>query len=370
MRSANVSPFVAGLWLKERAVKSSSFSLTRQALLVALLGAGIGVSVAATPKEQQAIVQTGNGGPEVLKLQTVAVLEPGVGQVLIRVYAAAVNPTDWKTRIGAPGSAAVTGAIVPGGDVAGVIEKIGSGVDTLKVGDPVFAVISRSNGVLNGGYSQYAVAAIANVVPKPPGATYAEAAGLGIATITGVRAVDETKVSQGERVLITGVAGGVGSAAAQAAKARGAYVIGTATAQHNAYLKSIGVDEVIDYTQGKFEDKVKNVDVVIDTVGSDTAERALTTIKKGGLYVSVAAHDLEDKCAAAGVNCMSRNAVPGQQKGLYEEVSTLATTGKLKVKVEKTFPLAQAAQAQELGEQGHTEGKIVLIVNEAKANRK
>jgi NADPH:quinone reductase-like Zn-dependent oxidoreductase len=184
-----------------------------------------------------------------------------------------------------------------------------------------------------------------------------------------VRAVNETEVSQGERVLITGVAGGVGSAAAQAAKARGAYVIGTATAQHNAYLKSIGVDEVIDYSQEKFEDKVKNMDVVIDTVGGDTAERALTTIKKDGLYVSVAARGLEPKCAAAGVKCMPRDAAV-MPRSVYEEVTTLARTGKLKVKVEKTFPLVQAGQAQGLSEQGHTEGKIVLIVNEAKANRR
>jgi NADPH:quinone reductase-like Zn-dependent oxidoreductase len=344
--------------------------LARHALWVAMLGACIGVSPAATPSEQQAIVQTGHGGPEVLRLQTVPVLQPGDGEVLIRVYAAAVNPTDWKTRAGAPGYPTVVGTIIPGGDVAGVIEKVGSGVEMLKAGDPVFAVIARNLSILNGGYSHFAVAAVGTVAPKPPGTTYAEAAGLGIATITGVRAVDETKVSQGQRVLITGVAGGVGSAAAQAAKARGAYVIGTATAQHNAYLQSIGVDEIIDYSQGKFEDQVKNVDVVIDTVGSDTAERALTTIKKDGLYISVAARGLEAKCAAAGVTCLSRGTAFDVRRSVYEEVGLLATTGKLKVKVERTFPLAQAAQAQELGEQGHTEGKIVLIVDEAKAYRK
>jgi NADPH:quinone reductase-like Zn-dependent oxidoreductase len=354
--------------MKGTGMKSPAFFLAQQALLVAMLGACVGVSFASTPKEQKAIVQTGNGGPEVLKLQTVPVLEPGEGQVLIRVYAAAVNPTDWKARTAGPGYAPMVGAVIPGRDVAGAIEKIGGHVDTFKVGDPVFAVISRSTGVLNGGYSQFAVAAIADVVPKPPSTTYAQAAGLGIATLTGVRAVNETEVSQGERVLITGVAGGVGSAAAQAAKARGAYVIGTATAQHNTYLKSIGVDEVIDYTQDKFEDKVKDMDVVIDTVGGDTAERALTTIKKDGLYVSVAARGLEPKCAAAGVKCMNRDAVV--QRSVYEEVAKLASTGQLKVKVEKTFPLTRAGQAQELSEQGHTEGKIVLIVNEAKANRK
>jgi NADPH:quinone reductase-like Zn-dependent oxidoreductase len=341
-----------------------------RALALALLAAGIGVAFAATPNEQEAIVQTGTGGPEVLKLQTVPVLEPAEGQVLIRVYAAAVNPTDWKTRAGAPGYTGTTGMIIPGGDVAGVIEKLGSGVDTLKVGEPVFAVIFRSSGVLNGGYSHFAVAASANVVPKPRSFGYAEAAGLGIATITGVRAVEETKVSKGERVLITGVAGGVGSAAAQVAKARGAYVIGTATAQHDAYLKSLGVDEVVDYTQGKFEDKVRNVDVVIDTVGGDTAERALTTMKKSGLYISIAARNLEQKCAAVAVTCLGRGSTNEVQRSLYEEVGSLASSGQLKVKVDRAFPLAQAGRAQVFGEQGHTEGKIVLIADAAQANRK
>jgi len=356
------------LFVPESSLKSSKAVAIRLLMLLGMLGTGAGL--AATPTEQQAIVQTGNGGPEVLHMQKVPVLEPGEGEVLIRVYAAAVNPTDWKARIGGAGRPPVTGSIIPGVDVAGVIEKLGSGVGALKVGAPVFAVISRSPGVLNGGYSQFAVATVANVVPKPPTTTYAEAAGLGIATITGVRAVDETKVSSGQRVLITGVAGGVGSAAAQAAKARGAYVIGTATAQHDAYLKSIGVDEVIDYTQGKFEDHVKDVDVVIDTVGSDTAERALTTVKKNGLYVSVAARGLEAKCAAAQVQCMSRDATSGLQRSWYDEISTLASTGRLKVKVESAFPLVQAGHAQELSEQGHTEGKIVLIVDSKRANRK
>src|SRR5580658_2962897 len=138
---------------RESFLKSSLFSSTRVALFLALFGTFCGASFAATPKEQKAIVQTGNGGPEVLQLQTVPVLEPGEGQVLIRVYAAAVNPADWKARTASPGYTATAGTSIPGGDVAGVIEKIGSGVDMLKVGDPVFAVVSRSPGVLNGGYS-------------------------------------------------------------------------------------------------------------------------------------------------------------------------------------------------------------------------
>src|SRR5580658_4529273 len=138
---------------RESFVKSSISSLTRRTLFAVMLGTCIGVSFAAAPKEQKAIVQTGNGGPEVLKLQNIPVLEPGEGEVLIRVYAAAVNPTDWKARTAGPGYAPMAEAVIPGRDVAGVIEKIGRGVDMLKVGDPVFAVIARTAGVLNGGYS-------------------------------------------------------------------------------------------------------------------------------------------------------------------------------------------------------------------------
>ena len=167
---------------------------------------------------------------------------PAANQVLIHVYAAAVNPADWKA--GAPSADQL-----PGGDVAGLIAALGEGVKGFSVGDPVFGIARRGGGSLNGGYAEYAVAAVANVERKPANITYAEAAGLGIATVTGVRVVEVTEVAKGQRVLITGVSGGVGSAAAQAAKSKGAYVIGTASARHNAYLSSIGVDQVIDYTR-------------------------------------------------------------------------------------------------------------------------
>ena len=214
------------------------------------------------------------------------------------------------------------------------------------------------------------MAAAANVVAKPRNLTFAQASGLGVAGVTGVRDVTVTKVASGQRVLITGVAGGVGSFAAQTAKARGAYVIGTATAKHNAYLKSIGVDEVIDYSQGRFEDKVKNVDVVIDTVGADTAERAMTTLRKGGVYISNAGGNLDDKCAAAGVVCAPRSSASAAGRNIFEDVSSLAAAGKLKVNIDKSFPLAEAVQAQAYSEAGHAEGKIILVVNARQANRK
>jgi NADPH:quinone reductase-like Zn-dependent oxidoreductase len=354
-------------------MRSPFRALLGGALLTCLASAWGGAAAAATPGVQKAIVQVGNGGPEVLQLRTVPVLQPGPEQVLIKVYAASINPVDWKNRIGTGAYAPAPGApreVIPGGDVAGVVAVLGAGVTGLKVGDPVFALIPRLPSLLNGGYSEYVLAPANTTALKPGNITYLEAAGLGIATVTGVRAVNATGVAKGQRVLITGAAGGVGSAAVQTAKARGAYVIGTASPRSHAYLRSLGIDELVDYTKVKFEDAVKNVDVVIDTVGEDTAERAFASLKKGGNYVSVAARGIEGKCAAAGAICAPRGSSTDTNKALFEETAALVAAGKIKVNIDKRFALAQAGQAQSYSEAGRTQGKIGLVVNAAEADKK
>jgi len=182
------------------------------------------------------------------------------------------------------------------------------------------------------------------------------------------------KIQSGQTLLITGVAGGVGSAMAQLAKVKGARVIGTASARHNAFLKSIGVDEVVDYTQGDWASKVKNVDAVFDTVGGADGEKALGTLKKGGQFIGIANENgepTEEQCAAAGVTCVPlRRGQPGDptERDLLMEVGRLADEGKLKIKVDKTFPLEQEGAAQELSRAGHTEGKIILVAAPGQAD--
>jgi NADPH:quinone reductase-like Zn-dependent oxidoreductase len=402
-------------------------TFTKVALGAAVLAASIGLALAATPKEQKAIVQNGSGGVEVMKYQTIPVLEPGKDQVLIKVYAASVNPVDWKMRVGMggmgggegmggaggppggdmgaapqgaggppgggaggpPGGGAggppggggmggmnMSGPRVPGFDVAGVIEKVGEGVTNVKVGDPVFSMIGMAQvSGLNGGYSQYAVAPAANVVAKPKNLTYAQAAGLGTAGMTGARLIESADVQKGQRVFIDGIAGGVGSSAAQVAKAKGAYVIGTASAKHDAFLKSIKVDEVIDYTKVKFEEAIKQpVDVVVETVSGDNATRALKILKKGGKVVSAAGAPAADACTAAGVTCPA-GGPPGAQGGpsegqLLAEVAKLASEGKFTVNVDATFPLEKAADAQEKNRAGGTTGKVIIVVDAANADKK
>ncbi len=337
------------------------------------------VDAAVVPAQQTAIVQIGHGGPEVLQRRTIPVLEPGADQVLIRVYAAAVNPLDWKLRIGiapvTPGPE-TSGERVPGRDVAGVVAKLGPGVTGLRVGQAVFAMLSRGGGTdgLNGAYAEYAIAPAANVVPKPGKLTYAQAAGIGVAGATAARSIDAAGIGHGQRVLITGVAGGVGSSAAQIAIARGARVIGTATPRHAAFLKSIGVTDVIDYRQGDWIERVRGADVVIDTVGAGTALAAFNALRKGGTFVSVASRDITpDKCAAADVRCPAAGP-PGPAGGpsegeLLRQVAALAEQGRFRVHIDKSFPLEQAAEAQECNRAGHTEGKVVLIVTEQARRR-
>jgi NADPH:quinone reductase-like Zn-dependent oxidoreductase len=344
-----------------------------------VLSASPGSAIAATPTQQKAIVQTGNGGPEVLTLQSIPVLQPEAGQVLIRVYAASVNPTDWKTRIGPPPGAepAAAGAVpskrIPGLDVSGVIESVGPGVTALKVGEPVLSMIGRSVPGLNGAYAEYALAPAANVVRKPKNLTYEEAAGVGTAGRTAERSVEQAQLHAGQRVLITGVAGGVGSATAQIAKAHGAYVLGTAQPVHDAFLKSIGVDKIIDYTQSNWTEQAKNIDVVVDTVGADTATTTLGLVKRGGTFITIASRAITpEMCAAAGVTCpFVGPPKPGDpSEGDYlSKVAALIEAGKFKIHIDKTYPLASAAEAQEYNRAGHTEGKIILIVSD-KAGKK
>ncbi|HTT05846.1 MAG TPA: NADP-dependent oxidoreductase [Steroidobacteraceae bacterium] len=340
--------------------------------LLAMGTMGAGLALAALPTMQRAIVQVNQGGQAVLQLQSVPVLAPRQGEVLVQVFAAAINPADWKSRDSGSGAA----PLIPGFDVAGRVAAVGAGVSTLKVGEAVFGVTGRGDvGGLNGAYAQYVVIPAGDLVAKPHNVTYAQAAGLGVATLAGVRIVDQAHVRRGERVLITGVAGGVGSAAAQAAIARGALVIGTASARHVAYLHRLGVSEVIDYTQGDWAQRARAAapQIVLDTVGADTARAAFALVARGGTFVSVGTHDYTpERCAASGVICPAGGSVVGgpvPTAVLLRETAELAGAGKLTVHVDRIYPLAQAAAAQAFNRAGHTEGKVVLAIGVVAGSR-
>jgi len=285
-----------------------------------------------------------------VQLQSVPRPEPQPGQVRIKVRAVSVNPVDWKIIARAsPGA-----KVIPGRDLAGVIDAVGDPAGPWKVGQAVIAVAP------GGSYVEYAISPVTAVAPKPEKVSFEEAAGMPIVGETAWRAmVTVANVQAGQRVLIHGGAGGVGSSAVQIAKARGAYVIATASPSHNSLLHSLGADEVIDYNSVRFEDEVKDLDVVLNTVDADTGVRSIGVIKPGGVFVSVVGPPPAAQCEAAKVRCAVTGSATGE---MLSHVSELAARGKLHIHVDRKMKLADAAQALDLNRQGHTGGKIILEV--------
>jgi len=285
------------------------------------------------------------------QLQTVPKPEPQAGQLRIKVRAASVNPVDWKQAVRAvPGT-----RLIPGRDLSGVIDAVGDAAGPWKVGEPVIAIAS------GGSYAEYAIASVNAVAAKPRRLSFEEAAGMPVVGETAWRAlITIANVQAGQRVLIHGGAGGVGSSAVQVAKARGAYVIATASPSHDVFLRSLGVDEVIDYHNVRFEEKLKDIDVVVNTVDADTGARSIGVVRPGGILVSVLGAAPATQCEAARIRCAVTGHVTGEMLG---PLSELADQGKFRIHIDRQFPLADAAKALELNRQGHTGGKIILEVS-------
>jgi NADPH:quinone reductase-like Zn-dependent oxidoreductase len=228
----------------------------------------------------KAVVMLAYGGPEVLKLEKLARPECKGDEILIRVVTASVNPVDVAIRKGY--LAELVGnrfQLIPGMDVAGVIEKTGSKVTKLKKGDSVFAFFTLGG---EGGYAEFVAAKENEVAAKPKTVNYAQAAVAGAAGSTAWEAlVDTAGLSAGQSVLIHGGSGGVGHFGLQIAKAQGARVLATASSANQDFLKQIGADVTIDYTKIKFEDVAKDVDVVLNSVGGDTLERSYVPSRAG-----------------------------------------------------------------------------------------
>jgi NADPH:quinone reductase-like Zn-dependent oxidoreductase len=296
-------------------------------------------------------VRVGNDGS--LSVQAMPVPKPGAGEVLVKVRAAGVNPVDWKIAGGRVGQ-------VPGTDVAGVIDSLGDGVNGWKVGEPVLGFARQS-----GSYAEYAVVPVNSLARKSKKLSFEEAAGVPIAAETAYRALHEAgKLERGQSVLVHGAAGGVGSAAVQIARAGGARVIGTASANNLDFLRSIGAEQVIDYRAQKFEDVVKNVDLVLNTANAEANARSIGIVREGGVLVSVVGAPDAAACAAAKIRCTRPDRSVGPTNAeMLARVMELADAGKFRVNVDGVFPMEQAAQAWEQSRAGHTRGKLIIQVS-------
>ncbi|MFG3229734.1 NADP-dependent oxidoreductase [Kitasatospora sp. NPDC048194] len=305
----------------------------------------------------RAVVVEQWGGPEQLVERELARPEPGLNEVLVRVHAAGVNPVDWKTR--ASGGLIEWGDVpAVGWDVSGTVAAVGPGVGVHRPGDEVYGMplFPRQAGA----YAEYVVAPARHLAPKPTNLTHVEAAALPLAGLTAWQAlVDAADVRPGERVLVHAAAGGVGHLAVQIAKARGAHVIGTASAGKHGLLRELGADQVVDYRAVRFEDAVSDVDVVLDGLGGEIAERSLAVLRPGGRLITLPGPD-DVPAARDGVRA-DWVLVEPDHLGL-RELTALADRGALRPVVETVLPLGQAAKAHELGERGRTTGKIVLTV--------
>jgi len=302
------------------------------------------------------------GGPEVMKYEDAPRPEPKDDEILVQVMAAAVNPVDSYVRQGMFAKRGMDNrpAII-GYDISGVVEKTGTNAKKFKAGDKVYSYLSVMRG---GGYAEFAIAKESETALKPKNINFEEAAAVPLAATTAWQSlVDEAKLNAGQTVLVHGGSGGVGSFAIQIAKARGAKVIATASTAHQDLLKQLQVDQAIDYTTTKFEDMVKDVDVVLNCVRAEALARSYGVVKKGGIIVSITDEPDQTECAKHGIRGSRLGAHP--DANVLEELTKLIEAGKMKPIVSQTLPLADASKAHQQIETHHTLGKIVLKVTEA-----
>ena len=303
------------------------------------------------------------GGGEAMRIEELPTPRPGPGEVLVRIGAASVNPVDAKIRAGK--YPAVTAAMLPytlGRDMAGVIEAVGPGIDEFNPGDAVFGYLD----IARGGYADYVIATPAEVTPKPLSLGLVAAAAVPLAGLTAWQGlVEHGGLAPGQRVLIHGGAGGVGHFAIQFAKALGAWVATTVSAGDLDFARALGADLAIDYRAERFEDKVRDLDLVYDLIAGDTQERSWSVLKQGGMLVSTLTQPSVDKARAHGVRGLRYTAQPNAEQLMG--IGRLIDQGKVRVTVAKIFPLVEAQAAQDYLDSAHVRGKIVLAINQGSA---
>ncbi len=299
------------------------------------------------------------GGPEVLIYEDAQKPKPAADEVLAKVFASGVNPIDWKIRAGyAQTRFPVNLPLIPGWDFSGEIEQIGSDVSNLKVGDEVYG---KPDATRDGTYAEYVVVKANQLNFKPKSISHRKAAAVPLAGLTAWQALfDHGHLHQGQIVLIHGASGGVGSFAVQFARWKGAYVIGTASAENTDFLYDLGVDEAIDYKNQKFDEQTCDVDLVIDLIGGETQMRSLAIIKNGGRLITTVAAEFGKQAKARDIHL--ENFLAKSKPSDLQQIADLIDSGKVKPVIAGFLPLKEAAKAHEQSETGHTRGKIVLTI--------
>jgi NADPH:quinone reductase-like Zn-dependent oxidoreductase len=281
---------------------------------------------------------------------------PAAGDVRVKVHAVSVNPVDYKWRRNGPFT---TFPVVLGWDISGVVDAIGAGTSTdFQVGDTVFGMVRFPQE--GRAYAEYVTAPVTDIALKPEAFSHAEAAAATLAALTAHQALDAMDLKAGQKILIHAAAGGVGHYAVQLAKARGAHVIGTASAANREFVLALGADEFIDYHERPFEEQVANLDAVFDCVGGDTLPRSFAVIKPGGWLVSIVDTPSANEAERLGVHVAQPLVHPSRAD--LEKIAHLADAGRLRSHVSARFPLDQVGDAHRAVETGRTIGKVVLEI--------
>jgi NADPH:quinone reductase-like Zn-dependent oxidoreductase len=306
--------------------------------------------------EMKAVTISKYGDESVLTYANIERPKPKSDEILVHNSAAAVNPVDWKIRNGLGKMFGLQLPIVLGCEIAGTIEEIGSDVEDFHTGAPVYGYVSLQR---NGGYAEYTIAKSDEIALKPESLDFDSVAAVAVGALTSWQAIfDAANLQNSQRILITGASGGVGSMAVQLAKAKGAFVIATASGKNEEFVRSLGADEFVDYTREKFEERVREVDVVYDTVGGDTLERSFKTIRRGGCLVTTVAPPSNERAENFGIRASMIGVQPSGQQ--LREINQLIAAGKLKTHIATVLPLAEVRKAHQLSESGRTRGKIIL----------
>ncbi|HEY5595403.1 MAG TPA: NAD(P)-dependent alcohol dehydrogenase [Nitrospiria bacterium] len=305
------------------------------------------------------------GPPDVLEFGEVPEPKITERQLLVRVHAASVNPVDWKFRSGKPRIPFLRLPRIPGLDIAGDVLRIGNAVSRFKPGDSVYGMLSAFSG---GGCAEYAAVPERNAAIKPRNLTFEEAAAVPVAAMTALQALrNQGEIKSGNRVLINGASGGVGSFAVQIAKTFGAEVTAVTSRKNMDFVKGLGADRVIDYTAEDFTKSGSSFDIIFDPVAKRSFTECNPRLRPKGVYIStlpsldtilrIVIGSIVDGKRARLINLRARTSD-------LELLTEWIDAGKIHPMIDRTFPLSKTAEAHALSETGHARGKIVIRITD------
>jgi len=304
------------------------------------------------------------GGPEAIEINGKAPNpSASLGQVLVEVHAASLNPFDYKLRLGyMKEMIPLKFPVTIGGDFSGVVTQLGEGVSEFKIGDEVYGQALVLNGG-SGAFAEFAASNVANAAHKPKSVDHIKAASLPLVGASAIQALEvHIKLKSGDRILIHGGSGGIGSIVIQLAKSIGAYVATTVGTDSIEFVKNLGADEVIDYKNQKFEELLKDFDAVFDTVGGETVNKSFKVLKKGGVIVSMLGAPNPELAKEYNVTAIGQNTRINDKT--LSRLTELVEKGVIKAQVDKVFPFEQTKEAFEYFEKGHPRGKVVVKIKD------